>query len=283
MTKGKANVSMRNRIGSERRSWLLALACMALFLAVSWFGFRVAPPPPPPVVDSPTGSCHYVASPGDPGGLAEWEDMLHTWARLADPTLLVLPDEELGFSHVRQDKRDLPETPIPEYHFIVALAKEAAQPSIQLTAPREELPDELRQRWPVAMPESSDIPPVVPLPKAIVWHRPDGVVLATMPVLDLATVRQAIADSGRPRYPTRLEITTGDSASPTRIRVRRASGNTALDLYVVTVLRRDVGAFERRQRFEHDDTRPVYLPPAGQTAVIEVEWSLIPSELPTEE
>jgi len=197
--------------------------------------------------------------------------------------LLVLPDEDLGFSHVRQEKRDLPETPITQYRFTVSLAKEAELAAIRLTAPYEELPDELRQRWPVAMPEGAPFPTVVSLPKMIVWHRPDGLVLSTMPALDLATVRQAITDGGRPRYPTRLEIEAGDGASPTRIRVRRASGNTALDLHVVAVLRRDVGAFERRQLYEHDDTRPIYLPPSGQSAVIEVEWSLFPSELATEE
>ncbi|MDX9981193.1 MAG: hypothetical protein RBU25_14300 [Lentisphaeria bacterium] len=263
--------------------WLSAgfgLAGTLLLALLVWFGFRLEPVPAlSPASAETKGSSHFVASPGQSGGIAEWERILHTWARLADPTLLVLPDEELGFSRVRQTPRHLPETPPPEYRFAVVLAAETPQAEIRLAAPRQELPDELRQRWLVAPPETREYPPVVPLPRAIVWHRPDGQVLAAMPELDIDTVRRAIAEGGHPRYPTRLEVQAGDSAFPTRIRVRRPSGNTALDLHAVAVLQRAVGFMERRQRFGQEDTPPAYLPPPGGSVIIEIEWSLFPAEL----
>jgi hypothetical protein len=209
--------------------------------------------------------------------------MLHIWAKLADPTLMVLPDEELGFSSVRQEKRVLPETPVPEYRFVVTLAKEAELAAIKLTAPRKELPDEMRLRWPVAPPEVLEVPKVVPLPRRIVWHRPDGTVLPDMPELDVATIRKAIADSGRPRYPTRVEIQARSPEVPGRIRVRRASGNTALDMYVVAALRRAIGRYELQDEHLGAVPRPDYLPPPGGSAILEIEWSLLPSELAAEE
>ena len=80
-------------------------------------------------------SCHFVGNWENHRHLADWERMLHIWARLADPTVMVLPDEQLGFSHVRRTKRALPETPVPEYGFQVALSKEGALPEIRLAAP----------------------------------------------------------------------------------------------------------------------------------------------------
>ncbi len=279
MTSELAKSTSRRPADGEWLSAGFGLAGTLLLAALVWFGFRLEPvSASPPAHAESKGSSHFVASPGHPGGIAEWERMLHTWARLADPTLLVLPDEELGFSRVRQTPRHLPATPLPEYRFLVVLAEEVPQPAIRLAAPRQELPDELRQRWSVAPPETQEFPPVVPLPRTIVWHRPDGQVLAEMPELDLDTVRRAIAEGGHPRYPTRLEILAGDSAFPTRIRVRRPSGNTALDLHAVAVLQRDVGRLERRLRFGQEESRPVYLPPPGGSAIIEIEWSLFPAE-----
>ncbi len=280
MTSEFAKPRSRRPADSEWLSAGFGLAGTLILAVFAWFGFRHEPVPPlAPAYAETKGSSHFVASPGQPGGIAEWERMLHIWARLADPTLLVLPDEELGFSRVRQTPRHLPESPLPEYRFTIVLAAEAPQPEIRLAAPRQELPDELRQRWLVAPPETREYPPVAPLPRSIVWHRPDGQVLAAMPELDIGTVRRAIAEGGHPRYPTRLEIQAGDSAFPTRIRVRRPSGNTALDLHAVAVLQRDVGLMERRQRFGLEAGRPLYLPPPGGSAIIEIEWSLFPAEL----
>jgi len=281
MTSEPANPSKRRAPEAGWLNGVFALGGTLVFAVFLWYGFRLKPPPDSPLpMTEIKGSSLLVASPGQPGGLAEWERMLHTWARLADPTLLVLPDEELGFSRIRQVPRPLPETPIPEYRFAVALAEETEQPDIRLAAPRQELPDELRLRWRPAPPETREFPPLVPLPRAIVWHRPDGQVLEPMPELDLDAVRRAFAEGGRPRYPTRIEIQAGSSALPTRVRVRRPSGNTALDLHVVAVLQRDVGASERRQRFGgQDEARPIYLPPPGGSAIIEIEWSLFPAEM----
>ena len=105
-----------------------------------------------------------------------------------------------------------------------------------------------------------------------------------MPELDLESVRQAIGESGRPRYPTRIELRAGDAETPTRVRVRRASGNTQLDLHVVSVLRRDIGTYERKTRYlAAEAKRPAYLPPPGTSVLFEIEWSLFSTELSTED
>jgi hypothetical protein len=278
---GKA--AKRRGADSERMAWLLAFVATTVIALLFWFGFRTRPPHEAEKVSASQSACHYVNSWGGVHKLAPWEEMLHVWAKLADPTLMVLPDEELGFSSVRQEKRVLPETPIPEYRFVVTLAKEADLTAIKLTAPSKELPDEMRLRWPVAPPEILEVPKVVPLPKRIVWHRPNGTILPDMPELDVAAIQKAIADNGHPRYPTRVEIQAASPEIPGRVRVRRASGNVGLDMYVVSALRRAIGRYELQDEHLDDVPRPDYLPPPGGTALIEIEWSLLPSELAAEE
>jgi hypothetical protein len=273
----------KRAVDSEKKAWLFSLLATTLIALVLWFGFRVRPPRQAEEVAEHTSTCHFVGNWGPTRDLEPWEEVLHTWAKLADPTLMVLPDEQLGFSIVRQEKRVLPETPFPEYHFVVALAKEAELASIRLAAPRKDLPDEMRLRWPTASPEVLEVPKVVPLPKQLAWHQPDGTLLADMPNLDLSEIQQAIADGGRPRYPTRVEIQAGAPGIPTRVRVRRASGNTALDMHVVAALRQAIGRYELRAKFLDSATPPRYLPAPGASAFLEIEWSLIPSELSPED
>ena len=269
---------------SELRSWLLSLLATVLTFAFFWYGFRTRPPTVKETVTEAQSSCQFVGSWENHDRLADWERMLHIWARLADPTVMVLPDEQLGFSRVRQTKRALPETPVPEYGFRVILSKEATFPGIRLAAPPHALPDEMRLRWTAALPELPPAPTVVPLPEGIVWHRPDGRVLMSMPELDLERVRKAISEGGRPRYPTRVELRAGSAETPTRIRVRRASGNVQLDLHVVSALRRDVGAYERKKRYlAAAAERPAYLPPPGASILFEIEWSLFSTELSPED
>lgn len=280
MISDRAKRASRRPSRADVLSSAAAFGGTVVFALLLWFGFRAKPPVPvAPALAEARGSSHFVATPGFGVQLADWERTLHIWARLSDPTLLVLPDEELGFSQVRRTPRHLPETPIPAYRFAVTLSEEGGQSAIRLAAPRRELPDEFRRRWTIAPPETVEFPPVVPLPSTVVWHDPDGKVIDPSPELDLAAVARAFAEEGRPRHATRIEIQAGDSASPTRIRVRRSSGNPTLDRLVLAVLHREMGASERRERLGWEGNRPVYLPPPGRRTVVEIEWSLLPVEL----
>jgi hypothetical protein len=245
---------------------------------VLWYGLRTRPLQETEAAPERGSSCQYVQSQGGLHGLAPWEQTLHIWTRLADPTLLVLPDEELGFSQVRDEPRPMPETPVPEYLLVVKLADEAEQPVIRLAEPYRGLPDEMRLRWSLAKPESWEHPALVPLPRTLVWHRPDGQVMQNMPTLDAGSIREAIKAGGDARYPTRVEVFASSSERPGRVRVRRSSGNTLLDMLVVAALRQAIGRYERDARFFGLESRPMYLPEPGGSAFLEIEWSLLPAE-----
>jgi len=53
---------------------------------------------------------------------------------------------------------------------------------------------------------------------------------------------------------------------------------------VVSALRRDVGAYERKKRYlAAAAERPAYLPPPGASILFEIEWSLFSTELSPED
>jgi len=227
------------------------------------------------------------------GAAAALEKTIHAWCVLADPTLMSLPNDTVGFGLVRQNERALPVTEVPPYGYDVTPAAERPFPPVALTAPLPALDSEVAAKWTVADVRERPPTPVPNLPRQLIWRYTDGTLLTDVPKLDPAEIREAVTQTGVPQQPTRLQIHRADASGPvavgqresfSRLRLRRSCGNARLDQLLVTALKRELLQLELQQKFRHEVTERPYFPTPGGTLTFEVEWRLMPtvSETPQE-
>ncbi len=281
---------------SERLCTELALLGTLLLYCVFSYAFRIAPPESRQVTVAEEPDCILLTplsmiSSRSPEGA--WEREVHAWCLLADPTLMSLPNDRVGFGSVRSGERILPNTPIPLYECPVALDEETLPRSDPLFAELPSITDEIRGKWDAVKPQVPPAVPMLPLPRGVHWRWRDGRLLNDTPEIELAAAQAALRRGERPVGPTVVEVDRSGEARHVgelgrihtregefaRVRVRETCGNTLLDELVVVALRAKLLSQYRRSTEEGEPVAErEYLPQPGKTLTFAVEWRLMPVE-----
>jgi hypothetical protein len=250
------------------------LVWAALICAGLWYSLRVAVPARIP--ESPQDSTRCVlVTPQGAAGLRTWERNLYDWAALRDPTLLVLPNERVGFSRERFAKLDIPCAPVPPYHFSMTPVGQAAPAAIALREQSLSLAERVAGTGEPIRPPPPEPILVVPLSRGIFWRLPDGRLLSGLPTPEERAVRAAMTPETPVKAPTLLRVSRGARPATTRIQVIAGCGNATLDTLAVDILRRAVGLQDLQERLPPGEgVRAEYVPAPGGETELQVEWSL---------
>ena len=261
----------RTHLNAEARKRSGTALLVTLFLHTAFlYGFKARPHGRPQPLHETQPDCVFLSA---PGAGAEWEGEIRAWCKLADPTLLSLPNESLGFSRVRRQERVLPYSDVPPYEYSSAFTPERPLPELALAEDPRPLADEISGTWesfPAPVPPD---PVATALPEGIIWRLPDGTVLDGMPALPEDDVRVAMAEK-MPTAPTRIEVCR--DARRLRVRVRRPSGSPQLDLLLLRVVTQAVGRLDRQEARGEPAEGVLYPSGTGDIRTAEVEWRLLP-------
>jgi len=200
-----------------------------------------------------------------------WEQDIWTWADLEDPTLFALPNERLGFSRVRQERRVLPYTEVPGYRYVTTYPGETIRESGPLADPAPPLDKAVSLSWPDRLPPIPAEPPLGRAPTRVIWRFPDGRVIEDAPALPEEKPDMALA----PRKltgPTRIELIRSENRL--RVAVRQSCGNVELDRLAFDALVHRAGEYQRRQNAGGSVKAASWFPEAGKSVEIEIEWRL---------
>ncbi|MBN2452515.1 MAG: hypothetical protein JXR77_19170 [Lentisphaeria bacterium] len=266
----------RGGTGSSLLALLTALAPLAgasAVCALMYYGLRVRPFIPRTEEIHDQTQCVLV-SPSQSAGISQWERDLYTWADLRDPTMLVLPNEKLGFSKERgREPRPVPAT-LPLHRGGFQAYAEHRPDAIALPRQSEPLAATLARFWRPAAPPPPEPILIRPLDRGVFWRDPDGSLLPEAPAVSEEDVRGAIAAGVFPKYPTSIEVARlTQPAAPLRVKVARSCGNLALDSLAVEALRRAVGATALDEHYGRlQGALPGFYPAPGQNRVVEIEW-----------
>lgn len=239
-----------------------------------YFGLRVKPPPAFP--ERPHDDTRCVLVPASaPENAGRWAENLYEWARLRDPTLLVLPNESRGFSKVRHRDLEIAPAEVPAYEFQVEAMAEKPHSPIAITGPETPLTEKLLAAWRSTRPARLEPVIIQPFARGIFWRFHDGRPLTNPPDVSMDAVRSALNEAGFPKYPTSIRVSRLEASPTARVRVLQSCGNPVLDNLAVRAVRQAVGRLELQERTpgaprEH----PGFLPDVGGSMEFEVEWSV---------
>jgi len=265
----------KRKAASERLCSELALLTTLLLHAGLLYGFKVqtcvgrhvaAVSEPDCILVSPATELPQRPGPRD------WEKQIHAWCFLADPTLMTLPDDTVGFGEVRRNERSLPVTEAPVFQCTVALIEERQLDELTLSSALASVDHEVSAKWPLAELPRRETPPTCRLPDGLLWRLADGTVLRDVPDVAEEDVREALAEGSSPSEASRIEIDrTGEFG---RIHVRRGCGNPRLDLLLVRALRKRMFRSEFQGESATAKASSDCIPALGKQSAFEVEWRL---------
>ncbi len=270
----RAQRKVKNLASSRRLCSELAILATLLIHLALFYSFKMLPPSESQKVSAPEPDC-ILLSPLAETNKALWEKNLLAWYFLADPTLITLPDDQLGFGVVRNGERIIPLRHTPRFEYTVKLSEEKGQPNFALARHLAPVEPEISDKWSAAGPRMPEAPTVTPLPAGIVWRFPDGMRLPDAPQLDSDKIKTAIQTAKPPLRPTLIEV--NQEATFTRVRIRQPSGNLLLDQLAVKQLKQEISRIKRRNHYQQKTETRSYLPKKGQTRCFEVEWRLLES------
>lgn len=198
---------------------------------------------------------------------------LYRWADIGNPTLLILPNTELGFS------RSLPAPPprftasLPPATWTPEPQPTPEWPPVALTLLPPPPAQTLAEEWPQ---ETTLILPAVPRRAPVVgvfWRDDRGRAIADPPICAEEGLKQALTQ-GHPARMTRLELQHHALLPIPRITIRQPSGNPGLDALAAQALRTRLEtqhaatmAARLSGRHDHQSTR-------FSNCVLEVDWRL---------
>ena len=258
-----------NKHRRKQRLIIVQAAFWTVFLhAILFYGFSLTPRPVPNRLRLYGPTCALLRT---PKRARRWERSLWAWSRIADPTLLALPNERLGFSRVRKEKRVLPYTEIPAYRYVTTYLPETVVRPTPLASPPPPLEKAVSLTWTDRLPPVPADPPLGSAPTRILWHFPDGRVIDDAPALPETILELALA-KGKPTAPTGIAVIRSENRL--RVAIRASCGNVDLDRMAYDALVRAAGEYQRRQSAGGAAGTASWFPGPGQNVLIEIEWRL---------
>ena len=205
---------------------------------------------------------------GNGGIQHQWERELKVWSLMQDPTIMTLPNYELGFSSVLDDAGPLPCLPVPPYELAVALAAEKPVKKLTLAVTTPSLIEAIRATWPRREPDAEAVT-AAELPKTLIWRTMDGQVIEAPPPVAAKALSEALTQ-GTPVRPTRIAITRlGTLASP---RLQASCGVARLDQLALAMIGSRLSKLEGRAETDASAGPDPFFPAIGGRRVVEVEW-----------
>ncbi len=208
---------------------------------------------------------------GPRGEARRWERDIWTWADLEDPTLFALPNEHLGFSRVRQERRVLPYTEVPAYRYATTFPAETIQDGGPLAARPPPLDKAVSLTWSDRLPPIPAEPPLGRAPTRVIWRFPDGRLIEDAPALPGEGADKALL-ARKLTGPTRIQLIRSENRL--RVAVRQSCGNVELDRLAFDALVHKAGEYQRRQNAGGSVKAASWFPGAGKSVMLEVEWRL---------
>jgi hypothetical protein len=200
-----------------------------------------------------------------------WEKELRAWCKIADPTLLSLPNETLGFSSVRHQGKIEYYTGAPVFLPQVPLASEASVPELPVNLGLE-VSEAIRKTWPIRPPQMPLALPPSRLPETVLWRLSDGTPLKDLPNYSKEQVLEVVKTLP-PAGATRIEVVK--SWRLLRFRVVQSCGNRDLDMLALGDLKEKLQPLstgsERALSAELESLLPMV---DGESHTVEVEWRL---------
>lgn len=258
----------------------LALLALAVGLhALLFLSADVTPTAPTSPMTKQTGQSILLPPSITEGDMPE---RLHTYARIFDPTTLVKPRQDRGFSSTLSRKRRMPATPPPELATLTDLTAERALPQPTLTPAPEALAALVQANWTPPTPLPLDVPPPQAVPETTLWRTDSGAPIDGLPNHTPDEIR-TIAGDAQPTRPTTIRIENAPAGL--RLRVVASSGVRPLDELAIrdlrTILRPILMAPDGRSNRAETIPEALQPPPKGD-AVVEAEWRMRLAQAPTE-
>lgn len=196
------------------------------------------------------------------------------WGRLADPTLLTLPNPKLGFSTFLTTDLPRPYTPLQEQHLAPAAPALPPAPETVLGAAPAPLETGLRMHWPVRLPADDEEtpPPAAPAATGMLWHFADGTPIPPPPEVNQEDALRVMA-AHTAAASSRFEILLPPPPAAARLRLTDSSGSAVLDQFAYIRLTALLRSWEQ-QRLNRAPGFPAarFTPETGYAAVVDVEW-----------
>ena len=249
---------------------LLAMLGAVALHALAFHVVGVRPAPPARLRRPPAPACMMAPDAESTEGFFR---SLNDWCLLQDPTLLTLPNYDLGFSQVLASPRQPSHTPPPDEAIIVKADPEKPFAALALTAGSGSLSAQRQVAFPLFHREAP-VESARSLPAQVLWREPDGKAVEKPPKLPDKDVATALA-SARVTAPTRVEIDRAGDAC--RIVLRGSSGNPALDQMALTAIGQRVAVAEGQALCSREGLAGPFSPEPGNRRTIEVEWRLMPA------
>ncbi len=265
------SISRRQHIAYRPRSrhrLLVALLVTALFHFFLFKGIHLKTLNPVKL-PAPRQECVMISA-AQPS--YDWEPALYEWLLIGDPTVLTLPNLQLGFSQFRDDQPPDFFSPVPAYQVPAALASELPTAEISLPVPSVSLSDALSMTWPG--PRHNPPPPRMnALPATIIWRMPDGTIIERMP--KTTNEEMAVVLAGQPAVTdiTRLQIMRHSDL--VRVHLLQSCGSPALDRLALVKTGQKVSMFEGLEQSYGRPEASFFFPAPDEPSVLEVEWRLL--------
>jgi len=259
----------RKTIVGDHLPWLAAVLGTLLLHTLFFNSLGMLPPTPAASsIIKPHPKC-VMLSP--PASAQAWENELRAWCLLADPTLLSLPSETLGFSRFRTATRPMPRREIPSYSYSHDFMPVTIHTPPPLIGKQQALSLAIAANWPQPLPQIITQPVAATLPTGIIWRRRDGTLLEHALKLPDDAVNSAAA-TAELNGPSQVEISR--RLNNTRVRLLKSSGNRALDQLLIENLTRQVGFFLNSPQRRQEPAAQLYFPDEETPQQFEVEWRL---------
>ncbi|MGI5923018.1 MAG: hypothetical protein ACOX9E_03650 [Lentisphaeria bacterium] len=257
----------RRRTHRSHTLWRWLFACVtALFILSPMLFLELDDSSPDPQTGKALDAMVISLPPRPPEDAAPELATVYDWLSIADPTIFILPDVNMGFARFRA---------MPKHEFRTALPSNVQEPEAPTMPELHATPLPIREsslslllteRWP-----SDTALTIAPLPQwqppsGIFWRDLRGRMVIDPPIIQPDFIGQAIKDHGPPQQLTLLEIEQTPLLPMPRAVIRQSCGNAKLDELLLNAVR---DYFQRRPF-----TPATVGPRRARKLLLEVDWRL---------
>lgn len=197
---------------------------------------------------------------------------IYRWTDIGNPTLLILPNSELGFSRFRPGPPSRGTAPLPPVAWQPTPAATPEWPPAALTLVPPPAAQTMAEEWP--QDTALNLPAVPPRPPAagVFWRDDRGRAITDPPATADSDLQLALTH-GLPSRMTHIEIQHHDLLPIPRIIIRQSCGNHKLDAIIVQAIRARLEQQRAAARLTGPG-RPDEQPSRFRNCIIEVDWRL---------